>query len=70
MRPPHPGSAPVDDVFSINNSEFGVFVDGIYPIALEIKVTTDTDMFASYLDLLLEIDSEGAVKNETLPQKS
>ena len=34
------------------------FVDRIYPIELEIKDTTDTDMSASYLDLHLEIDSE------------
>jgi hypothetical protein len=31
----------------------------IYPIELEIKDTTDTDRSASYLDLHLEIDSEG-----------
>ena len=34
------------------------FVDRIYPIELEIKDTTDTDMSASYLDRHLEIDSE------------
>jgi hypothetical protein len=43
----------------IYNSRFGDFVDRIYPIELEIKDTTDTDRSASYLDLLLEIDSEG-----------
>ena len=37
---------------------FGDFVDLIYPIELEIKETTDTDRSASYLDLLLEIDSD------------
>ena len=49
----------IDDVFSINNSRFGDFVDRIYPIELEIKNTTYTDRSASYLDLHLEIDSEG-----------
>ena len=49
----------IDDVLSLNNSRFGDFVDGIYPIDLEIKDTTDTDRFASYLDLYLEIDREG-----------
>jgi hypothetical protein len=39
----------------------------IYPIELEIKDSTDTDRFASYLDLHLEIDNE--VKSETLRQK-
>jgi hypothetical protein len=37
------------------------------PQALEIKDSTDTDRFASYLDLHLEIENE--VKNETLRQK-
>jgi hypothetical protein len=36
-----------------------IFVDRIYPIEPEIKDTTDTDMSSSYLDLHLEIDSEG-----------
>jgi hypothetical protein len=49
----------IDDVLSLNNSKFCDFVDCIYPIDLEIKDTTDTDMSASYLDLHLEIDSEG-----------
>ena len=48
-----------DDVLSLNNSRFGDFADCIYPIELEIKDTTDTDMTASYLDLDLETDSEG-----------
>ena len=42
-----------------NDSRFGDFVDCIYLIELEIKDTTDTDRSASYLDLHLEIDSEG-----------
>jgi len=52
----------IDDVLSLNNSRFGDFVDRIYPIELEIKDTTYTDSFASYLDLDLEIDSEGRLK--------
>jgi hypothetical protein len=48
----------IDDVLSLNISRFGHFVDGIYPIELEIKNTTDTDRSASYLDIHLEIDSE------------
>ena len=57
-----PGSSPVDDVFSIDNSMFGVFVDGIYPIVLEIKVTTDTS--ASYLNPHLKIDSENRIRTK------
>ena len=49
----------IDDVLSINNSRFGDFVDHIYPIDLEMKDTTDTDMSASYLGLHFEMDSEG-----------
>jgi hypothetical protein len=39
-------------------SRFGNFVDGIYPIELEVKDTTYTDRSVSYLDLHLEIDIE------------
>ena len=47
----------IDDVLSLNNSRFSDFVNRIYPNGLEIKDTTDTEMYASYLDLHLEIDS-------------
>jgi hypothetical protein len=40
----------------------GNFVDCIYPIELENKETTDTDMSSSYLDLHLDIDSEGRLR--------
>jgi hypothetical protein len=44
----------LDDILSLNNSRFGDFVHYIYPIELEIKqITTDTDRYASYLDLHL-----------------
>jgi hypothetical protein len=49
-------------VLSLNNSRFGDFVDRIYPFELEINDTTDTDRSASYLDLHLEIDSEGRLR--------
>ena len=54
----------IDDVLSLNNSKFGDFVDRINPIELEIKDTTDTDTSASYLDLHLEIDSEGRLRTK------
>jgi hypothetical protein len=47
----------IDDVLSLNDSRFSDFVNRIYPNELEIKDTTDTEMYASYLDLRLEIDS-------------
>ena len=40
------------------------FVDRIYPIELEIKDTTDTDISASYLDLHFEIDSGGRLRTK------
>jgi hypothetical protein len=54
----------VDDVLSLNNSRLGDFVDCIYPIELEIKDITDTDRSVSYLDLHLEIDSEGRLRTK------
>ena len=40
------------------------FVDRIYPIELEAKDATDTDRYVSYLDLHLDIDSEGWVRTK------
>ena len=54
----------IDDVFSLNNSRFGDFVDRIYPIELEIKDTTYTDRSASYIDLHLEFNSEGRLRTK------
>ena len=54
----------IDDVLSLNNSRFGDFIDCIYPIELDIKDTTDTDTFASYIDLHLEIDREGLLRTQ------
>jgi hypothetical protein len=46
------------------NFRFGDFVDRIFPTELEIKDTTDTYRSASYLDLHLEIDSEGRLRTK------
>ena len=54
----------IDDVFSLNNSRFVDFVYRIYPIELEIKDTTDTDRSTSYLDLHLDINSEGWLRKK------
>jgi hypothetical protein len=40
------------------------FVDRTYPIELEINDTIDTDRSASYLELHLEIDSEGRLRTK------
>ena len=49
----------IDDVLSINNVNFHSYVNSIYLCELEIKDTTDSDMSVSYLDILLEKDSDG-----------
>jgi hypothetical protein len=54
----------IDDVLSLNNSRFGDVFHRIYPIELEINYTIDTDRSASYLDLHLEIDSEGHLRTK------
>ena len=51
------------DVLSLNNSKFGDYVDRIYLQELEIKDVRDTDRFVLYLDLHVDIDSEGRLKN-------
>jgi hypothetical protein len=58
------GGTLIDDVLSLRNSRLGDFVDRICPIGLEIKDTTDTDRCASYLDIHLEIDSEGQFRTK------
>jgi hypothetical protein len=40
----------INDVLSINNDQFHSYVDSIYPNELEIKDTTGSSTFASYMD--------------------
>jgi hypothetical protein len=54
----------IDDVLSLNNSRLGDFVDRIYPIELEIKDTTDTDRYALYLDLHLNLVTNPVISRE------
>ena len=49
----------IDDVLSINNHNFHNYVHLIYPDELEVKDTTESEKPASYLDILLNIDSNG-----------
>ena len=49
----------IDDGLSINNHNFHNYVHLIYPDELEIKDTTESGRCASYLDILLNIDSDG-----------
>jgi hypothetical protein len=45
----------IDDFLSINNDQFHLYVDSIYPSELEIKDPTES---SSYLDVLLNIDAD------------
>ena len=49
----------IDDVLSINNSEFENYLGQMYPVELEVKDTTESNTSASYLDLLLSIGRGG-----------
>ena len=54
----------IDVVLGLNNSRFGYFIYRIYPNELEVKDTTDTQKYAFYIYLHLEIDSEGRLKTK------
>ena len=49
----------IDDVLSINNSDFENYLGQMYPPELEIKDTTESNTSASYLDLFLSIGRYG-----------
>ena len=49
----------INDVLSINNSDFENYLGQMYPTELEIKDTTESNTSASYLDLLLSIGRDG-----------
>ena len=51
-------------VKTINNYQFHFYVDSIYPSELEIKDTTESATFASYLDILLKIDTDGKLRTQ------
>ena len=52
----------IDDVLSINNPDFANYLGQMYPAELEIKDTTESNTSASYLDLLLWIESDGQLR--------
>ena len=52
----------IDDVLSINNTDFENYLVRMYPAELEIKDTTESNTSASYLDLLLSIESDGQLR--------
>ena len=51
-----------NDVLSINNPDLDNNLGQMYPAELEIKDTTESNTSASYLDLLLSIESDGQLR--------
>ena len=49
-------------ITSINNPDFENYLGQMYPAELEIKDTTESNTSASYLDLLLSIESDGQLR--------
>ena len=52
----------IDDLLSINNPDFENYLGQMYPAELEINDTTESNTSASYLDLLLSIESDGQLR--------
>ena len=52
----------IDDVLSINNPDFENYLGQMYPAELEIKDTKESNTSASYLGLLLSIESDGQLR--------
>ena len=52
----------IDDLLSINNTDFGNYLSQMYPPEHEIKDTTESSTSASYLDLLLSIGRDGQLR--------
>jgi hypothetical protein len=54
----------IHDVISINNNQFHSYVDSIYLNELEIKDTTECSTSASYLDVLLKLNTNGKITTQ------
>jgi hypothetical protein len=54
----------IDDVLSINNSQFHSYVDSIYPNEIEIKDTTESSRSVLYLDVLLKLDTNSKITTQ------
>jgi hypothetical protein len=54
------------DVLSLNNSQFHDYMQLIYPNELEVKDTTDTLKYVSYLGLHIEFGNGGGGRMKAL----
>ena len=55
----------INDISSINNPDFENYLGQMYPAGLEIKDTTESNISASFLDLLLSIEGGGGGRLRT-----
>ena len=53
----------------INNQDFENYLGQMYPTEHEIKDTTESNTSASYLDLLLSIESDGQLRTSLYDQR-
>jgi hypothetical protein len=58
----------IDDVLSLKRSCFDDYLDLIYPNELEVKDTTDTLKYVSYLGLHIEFGNGGGGRLKALRQ--
>jgi hypothetical protein len=54
----------IDDVLFINNNQFHSYIDSVYPNVLEIKDASGFSTSASYLDILLKLDTNGKLTSQ------
>jgi hypothetical protein len=54
----------IDDVLSIKNTQFHSHVDSIYPNELEIKDSIESSTSASYLNVLLKLDTNEKITTQ------
>jgi hypothetical protein len=59
----------IDDVLSINNNQFQSHVDSIDPNELEIGDTTESSTSASYLDVILKLDTNGKITTQIMTNR-
>ena len=52
----------IDDFLPLSSYQFDDYLPLIYPNELEVKDTTDTKKYASYIDLHIEIDNRVRLK--------
>ena len=55
----------IDDLLTLNNATFHSVIADIYPSELQLKKTTECGTQLSYLDILITIEIQQCMTNET-----